>query len=65
MGGEGLERALIGTLASCALCGPSAQWLGSYSSKPQIRESGLWLIQHLKAAPLSPAQQQLIAAVIG
>jgi hypothetical protein len=64
MGGEGLERALIGTLASCGRCGPSAEWLGSYSPKPQIRESGLWLIQHLRAAPLSPAQQQLITAAI-
>ena len=64
MGIEGLERPLIGTLASCALCGPSPQWLGNYSPKPQIRESGLWLIQHLKAAPVSPSQQALMAAAI-
>lgn len=64
MGSEGLERALIGTLASCPLCGPSAEWLGNYSPKPQICESGLWLVQHLKAAPLSPAQQVLVTAAI-
>ena len=64
MGSEGLERALIGTLASCALCGPSAGWLGNYSPKPQIRKTGLWLIQHLKAAPISPSQQELIVAAI-
>ena len=65
MGTEGLERALIGTLASCARCGPSTEWLGNFSPKTQIRDSGLWLIQHLRAAPLSPAQQQLITAALG
>ncbi len=64
MGSEGLERALIGTLASCPLCGPSAEWLGNYSPKPQICESGLWLIQHLNAAPLTPPQQDLVTAAI-
>ncbi|MCC6019121.1 MAG: hypothetical protein LM601_08820, partial [Candidatus Verstraetearchaeota archaeon] len=41
-----LERALIGTLASCKLCRPSENWLGNYSPIPEIRESGLWLTQH-------------------
>ena len=65
MGGEGLERALIGTLTSCHLCWRSAEWLGSFSPKRQIRDSGLWLVQHLHAAPLSPAQQQLFIKSIG
>jgi hypothetical protein len=64
MGSEGLERGLIGTLASCPHCEPSAEWLGNYSPKPKICQSGLWLIQHLRAAPLSPAQQSLIAGAI-
>lgn len=62
MGSQGLERALIGTLASCPRCGPSDGWLGRYSPKLKIRESGLWLIQHLGASPLSPAQMDLIRA---
>jgi hypothetical protein len=49
MGNKGLERALVGTLASCPHCGPSAGWLGNYSPKSQICDSGLRLIQHLKA----------------
>lgn len=64
MGNKGLERALIGTLASCPHCGPSAGWLGNYSPKSQICDSGLRLIQYLKAAPISPSQQELIAAAI-
>jgi hypothetical protein len=49
MGNQGLERALIGTLASCPRCGPSDGWLGSYSPKEQIRQSGLWLILRQKS----------------
>ena len=64
MGSQGLERALIGTLASCPQCGPSDGWLGRYSPDVRIRESGLWLIQFLRAAPLSSAQKDMITAAI-
>jgi hypothetical protein len=53
MGGSGLESRLIGTLARCGECRPSLGWLGRYSPKPAIRQSGLWLVHHLKAPPLS------------
>jgi hypothetical protein len=49
MGSKGLESSLIGTLSHCKLCKPSANWLGNYSPIKKIRESGLWLVQHLKA----------------
>jgi hypothetical protein len=65
MGTEGLERALIGTLASCPSCGPSDTWLGNHSPSIKIRESGLWLIQHLSAAPLSAVQVQAVTASMG
>ena len=42
-----LEKRLIGTLAQCNLCQASTRWLGHHSPKKQIREYGLWLIQHL------------------
>jgi len=64
MGNQGLERALIGTLASCPQCRPSAGWLGCYSPNVRICESGLWLIQNLRAAPLSSAQKDVITAAI-
>ena len=64
MGSQGLERALIGTLASCPRCSPSKEWLGRYSPKVRIRESGLWLIHHLTAASLSSAQMDLMTAAI-
>ena len=60
MGSQGLERALIGTLASCTQCSPSDGWLGGYSPKARIRQTGLWLIHYVNAAPLSSAQMDLI-----
>ena len=47
---EELECALIGTIAHCGFCKPSAQWLGNFSPKAEIRQSGLWLVQHLGSA---------------
>lgn len=47
-----IEKAIIGTLARCPHCQPSAGWLGLFSPKPEIRRIGLWLSQHLKGAPL-------------
>lgn len=64
MGGGGLERALIGTFAGCPTCGPSEGWLGNYSPKWQIRNSGLWLIHYLTAAPVTPEHVSIIARTI-
>ncbi len=49
MGSQGLESRLIGTIAQCRLCRPSKNWLGLHSPIDKIQESGLWLVQHLKA----------------
>lgn len=64
MGSQGLERALIGTLARCPQCRPSAHWLGRYHPDPRISTSGIWLVHHLRAAPLSSVQMDLITAAI-
>ena len=58
MGETGLERTLIGTLARCTECCSSPTWLGRSSPKRQIRESGLWLIQHLSNPEISPRDQE-------
>jgi hypothetical protein len=48
-----LEKRLIGTLAQCSYCRASPRWLGLHSPKKQVRESGLWLVQHLKAQAIT------------
>lgn len=47
MGTGGLESALIGTVSGCKCCRPSKEWLGRFSPKSKIAESGMWLEQHL------------------
>lgn len=64
LGKRGLESYLIGTVAHCSLCKPSMNWLGKYSPKPQIRESGLWLIQHLKADGINEEHKRIIVKAI-
>jgi len=60
MGKAGLESRLIATLAGCGQCKPSASWLGNYSPKAQIRDSGLWLVQHLSGPSLNSGDWRLI-----
>jgi hypothetical protein len=64
MGGQGLEKALIGTVASCQNCGASSEWLGRHSSVVKVRESGLWLSHYLKAYPITETDKQTIAEAI-
>lgn len=60
IGSQGLEAALIGTLAACGECRPSSNWLGRFSPKKKIVQSGLWLLQHLRAQGLT---EQVIADI--
>lgn len=46
------ESKLISTVSMCEECGPSSAWLGSYSPKQKIRDSGLWLVNGLCGPPL-------------
>lgn len=42
-----LEQRIISTLSWCKDCQPSRTWLGSYSPKKKIQDSGLWLVNGL------------------
>lgn len=64
LGSSGLECALIGTCAGCDSCGPSSKWLGLHSPKPLIRDSGLWLVQHLSAPCLNDQQRERLDGII-
>ena len=64
MGKKGLESSLIGTVASCGLCRPSLSWLGKYSPNLKIKNSGLWLVQHLKNRGISENDEAVILNAI-
>jgi hypothetical protein len=42
-----LEKRIIATVNHCQDCCPSSNWLGRFSPKGPVRNSGLWLIQGL------------------
>lgn len=48
-----LESKVISTVSLCEECKPSKKWLGLYSPKEKIKESGLWLVNELYKEPLS------------
>ena len=48
-----LEARLISTISLCELCRPSSVWLGQFSPREKIRNSGLWLVNELYGEPLS------------
>ncbi|WP_083499359.1 hypothetical protein [Thioalkalivibrio nitratireducens] len=46
-----MESKIISTVSWCKNCGPSENWLGNYSPKQKIAESGLWLVNELYKTP--------------
>lgn len=48
-----IESKLISTVSLCNDCKPSSDWLGNYSPKKKICESGLWLVNELYKTPLT------------
>ena len=48
-----IESKIISTISLCENCKPSASWLGLFSPKDKIKESGLWLVNELYKSPLA------------
>jgi len=58
------ERKIIATVSWCEECRPSRNWLGMYSPKQKIRESGLWLVNELKKEPLSKQELEILKKIV-
>ena len=48
-----IESKLISTISLCRECKPSENWLGLFSPKEKIQNSGLWQINELSKEPLN------------
>jgi len=48
-----LESKIISTISACKECKGSTSWLGNFSPKEKIRNSGLWLVNELNKQPLN------------
>jgi hypothetical protein len=58
-----LESKIISTISFCQDCQPSENWLGRFSPKERIRESGLWLVNELYKEPLSNQDFQELSKI--
>jgi hypothetical protein len=59
------ESRLIGTVAGCPSCRPSAGWLGRYSPIERIRTGKMWLVQHLDSEGIDETASKAILGAIG
>ena len=60
------ESKIISTVSLCRECQPSSNWLGKYSPKEKIQQSGLWIVNELYKEPLSDSEYiELEKAIIG
>jgi hypothetical protein len=60
-----LESRLISTISLCEACQPSTAWLGHFSAKSRIRESGLWQVNELYKDPLSADELAMLREGLG
>lgn len=59
-----LESKLISTVSICNECQPSNRWLGNYSPKEKIRQSGLWNVNELYKETLTATEYHELEKVI-
>lgn len=59
-----LESTILSTISLCDECRPSDKWLGLYSPKKNIRDSGLWLEYEVKES-LSESDIDLLRSICG
>ena len=64
IGSKGIESSIIGTLAHCSHCKQSEKWLGNFSPVNKIRDSGLWLCQHLNNKSLTENEKASIEKLV-
>ena len=60
-----IESKIISTISLCENCKPSASWLGLFSPKDKIKESGLWLVNELYKSPLADKDIEELKRIIG
>lgn len=59
-----LESRIISTVSLCSSCRPSTNWLGLFSPKEKIRESGLWIVNELYKQPLTQLEFENLKRMI-
>lgn len=58
------ESRLISEVSNCKDCAPSENWLGKYSPKKKIVESGMWLVNELYKDNLSNEEFEILKKIL-
>lgn len=58
------EARSVSTVSLCKECGPSQNWLGLFSPKYKIRESGLWQVNELYKDPLTANELDALQKIV-
>ena len=58
------EKKLISTFSLCPDNIPSKEWLGNYSPKIKIKESGLWQVNELWKTPLNDYEMDELKMIL-
>lgn len=58
------ESRLISEVSNCKDCVPSEDWLGKYSPKKKIVESGMWLVNELYKENLSDDEFEILKKIL-
>ncbi len=59
-----MEVLLVATIAACAVCAPSAHWLGRFSSSPIVQGSGLWNREFVGKSTMSASDLERFGALV-
>lgn len=57
------ESRIISTVSLCSECKPSSNWLGNFSTKEKIKESGLWLVNELYKKPINQQEFEVLRKI--
>ncbi len=60
-----IESKIISSISLCDECGRSTNWLGNYSPKEKIKESGLWLVNELYKEPFTKEELDKLKRILG
>ena len=58
------ESRIISTVSLCSVCKPSSKWLGKFSTKEKIKESGLWLVNELYKKPINQQEFEVLRKIV-
>jgi hypothetical protein len=58
------EKLLVATIAQCAVCQPSAGWLGKFSYSSNVQKTGLWNSDYVNGPTITESEMQRFSELV-